>query len=65
MALYLDIGINDALHFKDGTKLVLERKSGQRARLRIEGPAAVELVKGGRDMDTPPAFDRERRERKP
>lgn len=59
MALFLDIGVDDALHIEGGMVLTLERKSGQRARLRIEGPANVEMVHGGRDkIDQPPEFKR-------
>lgn len=57
MALFLDLSTNDIMHFADGTKITLERKSGTRARLRIEGPGKVELVKGGRDQpDLKPVF---------
>lgn len=44
MALFLDVGPNDMLRIND-TIVTVERKSGSRARLRILGPAEVELVK--------------------
>ncbi len=54
MALVLDVGLSDALRVGD-TYIVVERKSGSRARLRILGPAEVELMRNGRDKveDTP------------
>ena len=48
MALFLDISIDDTLCLDDGTVITLERKSGTRARLRIDGPAHVELIRNGR-----------------
>jgi hypothetical protein len=47
MALFLDVGPNDVVCI-DGTYVTIERKSGQRARLRFVGPADVELVRQGR-----------------
>lgn len=47
MALVLDVGPSDALRVGD-TYIVVERKSGSRARLRILGPAEVELMRNSR-----------------
>lgn len=53
MALYLDVGPDDALRL--GTTLVyVERKSGTRVRLRIEGDAKVELLRKHRDKSAAP-----------
>ena len=49
MALFLDISTDDTLELDDGTVITLERKSGTRARLRIDGPAHVELIRNGRN----------------
>lgn len=46
MALYLDIAVGDRLFVGDDTVVTLVRKSGRHARLRIDGFAEVELVKG-------------------
>lgn len=42
MALILDVGPEDTLRIGD-TTVCLVKKSGRRSRLRIEGPAEVEL----------------------
>lgn len=44
MALYLDVGPDDMVRIGN-TIITIERKSGQRARLRIIGPDEVELTK--------------------
>lgn len=44
MALYIDVGLEDVLRIGE-TFVVLERKSGSRARLKIIGKAEVELMK--------------------
>lgn len=47
MALFLDISTDDVLRIGD-TILTLERKSGTRARIRINGGAQCELIRGGK-----------------
>lgn len=42
MALILDVGPEDVLRIGD-TVIRLVKKSGRRSRLRIEGPAEVEM----------------------
>ncbi len=42
MALILDVGPEDTLRIGD-TVVTLLKKSGRRSRLRIEGPADVEM----------------------
>ncbi len=49
MALFLDVGPNDVLRLDDDTTICIDRKSGSRARLRIEGSSKVILDRGGRD----------------
>lgn len=44
MALYIDVGLDDVLRVGD-TYIALERKSGSRARLKIEGKNEVELMR--------------------
>lgn len=44
MALFLDIGPDDLLQIGDAI-LVVERKSGKRARLKITGKSEVKLLK--------------------
>lgn len=44
MALFLDVSTEDILRIGD-TLVTLEQKSGKRARIRIEGPAEVELFR--------------------
>lgn len=43
MALYLDLGPNDVLRVGEDTFITIEKKSGQRARLRITGTGDVEM----------------------
>lgn len=45
MALWLDVGPDDLLRIGDDMYVSVERKSGSRARLKIVGPAEVELTK--------------------
>lgn len=45
--LFIDIGPDDLVRIGD-TVVSIERKSGSRARLRIVGPAEVELQKKAR-----------------
>lgn len=42
--LYIDLGPDDVVRIGD-TYVTLERKSGARSRLRIVGPAEVELMR--------------------
>ncbi len=50
MSLYLDVGPNDVIQI--GSAFVtLERKSGQRARLRIIGPSKVELLRNAKHLE--------------
>ncbi len=44
MALYLDLGPNNILRVGEDTYITLEKKSGQRARLRITGTGDVEMT---------------------
>lgn len=57
MSLFVDVGLADALRIGDDTVIYIERKSGQRARLRIDGSAKVELLRKEKDkrMLNPPA----------
>lgn len=50
MSLFLDVSIDDVLRI-GGTFVTLERKSGQRARLRIIGPAEVELMRNAKHLE--------------
>ena len=43
MALFLDLGPNDILRVGENTFITIEKKSGQRARLRITGDGDVEM----------------------
>jgi hypothetical protein len=47
MAFFFELAIGDTLAIGDGTRLVLEKKSGQRARFRIESDQDVERFKVG------------------
>lgn len=51
MALYLDVGPADVLRIGDIT-VTVERKTGSRARLRIENADDVRLLRNERDPDT-------------
>lgn len=48
MALYIDVGPEDVLRIGPDTFIVVERKSGARARLRITGSSEVKLMRQGR-----------------
>lgn len=48
MALFIDVGPDDAVRIGEDTYLTLERKSGSRARLRIIGKSEVELMRKAR-----------------
>jgi hypothetical protein len=48
MALFLDVGPDDALRIGPDTFLTVERKSGSRSRLRIVSTSEVELMRGAR-----------------
>lgn len=43
MALWLDIGEGQELHVGDAAVIRLVKKYGRRARLKIDGPAVVDL----------------------
>ena len=45
MALFLDLGPNDVLRVGEDTFITIEKKSGQRARLRITGSGDVEMTR--------------------
>ena len=53
MALFMDIGPNDTICVGGDTYITLEKKSGQRARLRIVGDTPIELLKEGRKVQRP------------
>lgn len=53
MALYLDVGPADVLRI-GGVTVTVERKTGSRARLRIENADDVRLLRNERDPDTTP-----------
>ena len=62
MSLYLDVGTEDVLQLDGNTFITLERKSGQRARLRIISPSKVELLRNAKHLEkagppNPPAVD--------
>jgi hypothetical protein len=47
MSLHLDLAPGDTLLIGDGTRIRLEKKTGQRARLVIDSPDDVSRVKAG------------------
>ena len=47
MALFLDLGPGDVLRVGEDAFITIEKKSGQRARLRITGSADVEMKRQG------------------
>ena len=51
MSLFLDISTDDVLQINENTFVMLERKSGQRARLRIVGPSRVELLRNAKHLE--------------
>lgn len=53
MSLYLDVGINDLLRIEGPMTVTLIRKSGNRARLKFDGDAKIDLIKNGRDKPEP------------
>lgn len=58
MAVYLDLAAGDTLLIGSNTRIRLERKSGGRARLRIESSQDVDHVKAGDDLPAPGKPDR-------
>lgn len=50
MAVYLDLAAGDTLLIGSTTRIRLERKSGGRARLRIESSQDVDHVKAGEPL---------------
>lgn len=52
MALWLDVGPDDLLRIGGDMFVSVERKSGSRARLKIMGPAEVELVRNAKLRET-------------
>lgn len=55
MALFLDVGPDDALRIGEDTYLTVERKSGSRVRLRIISRSEVELMRKARLLSEPGA----------
>lgn len=58
MAVFIELDPGDTLAIGPRTRVRLERKSGQRARLRIESDEDIERVKAGDEpppMVAPPA----------
>lgn len=53
MAVYQELAPGDTLLIGSGTRIRLERKSGGRARLRIESDQDVDRVKAGEPLPTP------------
>lgn len=53
MALWLDVGPDDLLRIGEDMYVSVERKSGSRARLKIIGPAEVELVRNAKLREAP------------
>ena len=49
MALFLDLGPDDVLRVGEDTFITIEKKSGQRARLRITGSGDVEMTRKSED----------------
>jgi hypothetical protein len=47
MAYYMELAPGDTLVVGDGTRISVERKSGQRTRLKIESDQDVERIKAG------------------
>ena len=54
MSLFLDASVGDVLHVGD-TQIEVVYKSGRRARLKISGPAPVELERASRLLAPAPA----------
>ncbi len=50
MGLFMDVGPGDAICIGGNTWITVEKKSGQRVRLRIIGEAEVELMRSARQM---------------
>ena len=62
MGLFMDVGPDDAICVGGNTYITVEKKSGQRVRLRIIGEAEVELMRNARKLKhktvlNPPATD--------
>jgi hypothetical protein len=60
MAYYMELAPGDTLVVGDGTRISVERKSGQRTRLKIESDQDVERIKAGepvpaRQITKPPS----------
>ena len=56
MALFIDVGPDDALRIGPDTFITVERKSGSRSRLRIIGTSEVELLRNAKlQQVAPPA----------
>ena len=53
MALFLDVGPDDALQIGADTFITVEQKSGKRARLRIISTRDVELLRKARLHEHP------------
>ena len=56
MAYYMELAPGDTLVVGDGTRISVERKSGQRTRLKIESDQDVERIKAGEPV--PPRHQR-------
>lgn len=54
MALFIDVGPDDALRIGPDTFITIERKSGSRSRLRIVGNSEVELMRNARIQQVAP-----------
>lgn len=52
MAFFVDLAPGDTLVVGHGTRIVMESKTGQRARLRVDSDQDVERVKAGEIMPT-------------
>lgn len=50
MGLFMDVGPDDAICVGGNTYITVEKKSGQRVRLRIIGEAEVELMRNARKL---------------
>lgn len=52
MAFFVDLAPGDTLVVGHGTRIVMESKTGQRARLRVDSDQDVERVKAGESLPT-------------
>lgn len=50
MSLFIDVGPDDAICVGGDTYITVEKKSGQRVRMRFIGRAEVELMRNARKL---------------